>query len=272
MTVADLLSDLGARTNLSLVIFTVALLLARILPVVILSPVLGGDAVPNEAKIGLGVLLAAVLFPVVSDRIGAIPSSTLPYIGLLLKELFIGVALAFIASMVFDAARVAGNIVDTLSGASMAQVMVPQLQTQTTLYASLKVQLAIVLFITLDGHHVVIESLADSFITVPPDQYPKFSSGMWAFMELLLRTFGDIMVVGIALAAPSLIATFLTDLALGLINRAAPQVQVFFISMSIKPMVAALITMLGLAMIMERFELEFAHMLRLLKQAIFLLA
>lgn len=272
MTVADVLSDFGARTNLSLVIFTVALLLARILPVVILSPVLGGDAVPNEAKIGLGVLLAAVLFPSVSDRVSSIPTQALPYIGLLLKEMFVGVALAFVAALVFDAARVAGSIVDTMSGAMMAQVMVPQIQQQVTLYASLKVQLAIVLFLTLDGHHVIIEALAESFITVPPDQFPKFSNGVWAFFDLILRTFGDMMIVGIALAAPAFLATFLTDLSLGLMNRVAPQVQVFFISMSIKPMVVALVTFLSIALVMERFQLEFAHMLRLFQKAIHLLA
>lgn len=272
MTIADALGELGARTNLSLVIFTVALLLARILPVVILSPVLGGDAVPNEARIGLGVLISAVLFPAVADRVGNMPTQALPYIGLLLKELFIGVALAFVASIVFDAARVAGAIADQMSGASMAQVMVPQIQQQVTLLSSLKVQLAIVLFLTLNGHHIIIEALADSFIAVPPDQYPAFSRGMWPLIDLLLRTFGDMMVVGLALAAPALMATFLTDLSLGLINRVAPQVQVFFISMSIKPMVVGCVTLFSLSLIVERFETEFMNMLRVFKQAIRLLA
>lgn len=272
MTIADALTDLGARTNMSLVIFTVALLLCRILPVVILSPVLGGSAVPNEAKIGLGVLLSAVLFPAVADRIGNIPTQALPFIALLLKELFIGLTLAFVSAVVFEAAHVAGNIIDTMSGASMAQVMVPQIQQQVTLYSSLKVQLAIVLFLTLDGHHVIIQALADSFLTVPPDQYPAFSGGVWTFFELILRTFGDMMVIGIALAAPAFLATFLTDLSLGLMNRVAPQVQVFFISMSIKPMVVALVTFLAISLVMERFQLEFANMLRLFQKAIGLLA
>jgi flagellar biosynthetic protein FliR len=271
MSVADALNELVGKTNLSLLIFTMALLLARVLPLIILSPFLGGEVVPTEVRIGLGVLISLVLFPAVSERITSVPISALPYIALMLKELFIGVALAFIVSMVTDAARVAGTVVDTMSGASMAQVMVPQIQQQVSLFSSLKIQLTVVTFLTLNGHHLVIHALADSLHLVPLDEFPRFSYGSWPFFELLLRVFGDMFKIGLALAAPAALSTFLTDLSLGMINRVAPQVQVFFISMAVKPVVAVMMGFVALHLVLGRIVEESAGMLKLLRDAIQLL-
>jgi flagellar biosynthetic protein FliR len=239
--------------------------------VLVLSPFLGGEVVPTEIKMGVGVTLSAVLFPAVSARMGAIPTSALPYIGLLLKEIFIGVTLATIISMVFEAARVAGNIADTMSGSNNAQLFVPQIGQQVSLFSNLKIQLAVVLFLTLNGHHLVIEALADSLAIVPLDGFPRFSSGQWSFFELFIRSFADLLKISLALSAPTLLASFLTDMALGAINRVAPQVQVFFISMSIKPLVTVIVVSISMGLIMGRMQAEFASMLAMLRHAVRLL-
>jgi flagellar biosynthesis protein FliR len=271
MNASEALARLTEQANLSLVIFTMGLLMSRIMPVIILSPFLGGEVVPPELKMGLGVMLSGVLFPAVSGRMGAIPTTALPYIGLLLKEIFIGVSLALIINMVFEAARVAGNLADTMSGSNSAQLHVPQIGQQVTLLANLKVQLAVVLFITLNGHHLVIEALADSLAVVPLDRFPRFSAGQWPFFELFIRSFADLMRIALALAAPTMLASFVTDLALGAINRVAPQVQVFFIAMSIKPLATVTVVALSLGLIMGRMQEEFATMLAILRHSIRLL-
>ena len=269
--VTQVLTRLTEQANLSLVIFTLGLLLCRIMPVLVLSPFLGGEVVPTEIKMGVGVTLSAVLMPAVSARMGAIPTSALPYIGLLLKEIFIGVTLATIVNMVFEAARVAGTIADTMSGSNNAQLFVPQLGTQVSLFTNLKVQLAIVLFLTLNGHHLVIEALAESLNVVPLDRFPRFSLGQWPFYELIMRSFADLLKIALALSAPTLLASFLTDMALGAINRVAPQVQVFFISQSIKPLVTVIIVTFSLNLIIHRMQAEFATMLAMLQHAVRLL-
>jgi flagellar biosynthetic protein FliR len=271
MNVQEVIARLTEQANLSLIIFTVGLLMCRIMPVLVLSPFLGGEVVPPEIKMGVGVTLSMVLFPAVSARMGAIPTSALPYIGLLLKEIFIGVALATIINVIFEAARVAGNIADTMSGSNNAQLFVPQIGQQVSLFSNIKVQLAVVLFLTLNGHHLVIEALADSLAVVPLDRFPRFSSGEWPFFELLIRSFADLLKISLALSAPTLLASFLTDMALGAINRVAPQVQVFFISMSIKPLVTVIVVTLSLGLIMGRMQTEFTTMLVMLRRAIGLL-
>ncbi|MBJ6763114.1 flagellar biosynthetic protein FliR [Myxococcaceae bacterium JPH2] len=272
MNVAEALAQLSGRTNLSLVIFTVALVMCRVMPVLIFSPFLGGEIVPSEVKMGVGLLLAVVLFPVASEGMQNIPVRALPYMALLIKEVFLGTALAFIVNTVFDAARVAGTLADTMAGSNNAQLYVPQLGQQVSLFSSLNVQLSVVLFLTLDGHHMVIRALAESFMTVPLHGFPHFSHGFWPFFDLIIRVFADLLRVSLALAAPSMLATFLTDLALGAINRVAPQIQVFFISMSIKPLVGVLIAFIAIQLVIERMQTEMAGMLRMLQDAIRLLA
>lgn len=272
MNVSEALAQLGQQTNLSLVIFTVGLIMCRVMPVLVFSPFLGGEVVPTEVKMGVGVTLSIVLFPAVADRMGALPTSALPYIALLLKEIFIGVTLSFIISSVFEAARVAGTLADTMAGSNNAQLYVPQLGQQVSLLTSLKVQLAVVLFLTLNGHHVVIEALADSFAYVPLNEFPKFSTGVWPFFETVIRVFGEMLAISLALAAPVMLATFLTDLALGAINRVAPQIQVFFISMAVKPLVGAVLAGIALPLLVERFQIEFVRMLEVLRHSLRLLA
>ncbi|MBX5482231.1 MAG: flagellar biosynthetic protein FliR [Myxococcaceae bacterium] len=265
---ADALREFGLRVNVSLVILTVALLMSRILPVIILSPFLGGEVVPTEVKIGLGVMLSIVLYPFVADRVTLIPTGAFPFVLVLLKELFIGVCIAFVVNMVFEAAKVAGGLADTLGGTAMAQLHVPQIQQTVSIFSSLKLQFAVVLFLTLHGHHIVIEALAESLRTVPLDRFPAWSGGMWGFFDLILRVSADLFLVGVGLASPVILASFLTDLSLGMINKVAPQIQVYFISMSIKPMVAVLMVLVALHLLTSRFIHEFQTMFRMLHDAI----
>lgn len=269
---SQLAESVGVKANFTVVLLTIALLMARILPVIFLSPFLGGEVVPPEVKIGVGLTLGLVLFPALVDRMPLIPSDPFHYVALMLKELFLGLTLSFIVGMIFEAAQVAGTLLDTMAGTSMAQVMVPQIQQQVSLFASLKLQLAVVLFLTLNGHHLVIEAFADSLVAIPLDQFPAMKEGAWPFFSLVMRVFADLLGISLAIAAPVFIAAFLTDLALGMINRVAPQVQVFFLSMQLKPMVTVLIVFACLHLILERLTSEFGHMFRIVRDAIRLLA
>jgi len=263
--------SIGLQTDFTQLLLAYALLMARILPVILLTPFLGGESVPSEVRLGIGVMLGMVLYPAVITQATNVPVSPILFIALMLKELFIGLSMSFVVGIVFDAANVAGSLIDTFSGITQAQLMVPQLQMNVTLFANLKIQLVTVIFVTLGFHHFVIQAFADSLAMVALDQYPRFSHGFWPFFELILRVFGDLIRIALALASPVLLATFLTDLALGMINRVAPQVQVFFVAMQIKPAVTGLIMISALHLILARVLIEYNVMLRWLRQALELL-
>ncbi len=272
MSWQDVFAEFGLKVDFTVALMAVALIVSRVIPVVVLSPFLGGEAIPTEVKIGIGVTLAIVLFPGVVGDIRHVPLNAFLFVGIMAKELFVGLAISFIVSMVFEAAMVAGSMIDTMAGTNMAQTMVPQIQQQVSLFSNLKLQLAVVFFLTLNGHHLVINALADSFIAVPLDRFPTFHLGAWPFFDLCIRVFADLLKVGLALSAPAFLSAFLTDLSLGMINRVAPQIQVFFISMSIKPVVTVLMMMLALHLVLARLQGEYEKMLKLLGDAIKLMA
>lgn len=263
--------DLHIQANFTQLLLAFALLMARLLPVITLTPFLGGETVPQEVKMGLGVMVGMVLYPVIIVQVTHIQANVVLFVALMLKELFLGLTLAFIVGMVFDAANSAGNLIDTLSGTNQAQLMVPQLGQQASLFSNLQLQFATVVFLTLGGHHVVIQALGESLVKIPLGEFPRFPHGSWAFFETTLRVFGDLVRIALALASPVLLATFLVDLALGMINRVAPQVQVFFVAMQIKPAVTVLIMVSAMHLIIERIVGEYGVMFRWLKQALYFL-
>jgi flagellar biosynthesis protein FliR len=265
--------ELGIQVGFSQVLLAFALLLARILPSIILTPFLGGETVPPEVKLGLGLLLGLVLFPAITEQVRAVPVSGVLFLALMLKELFVGLTLSFVLGMVFDAAQMAGNLVDTMSGTNQAQLMVPSIGQQVSLFSNLQIQLTTVVFLTLGGHHLVIQAFGDSLLTLPLDRYPTFHGGLagWAFYDTVIRVFGDLVRIALALASPVLVATFLTDLALGMINRVAPQVQVFFVAMQIKPAVTVLIMLTSFHLILGRIVGEYGTMFRWLHRVVELL-
>ncbi len=270
--VAALRHELGIQIDFTQLLMAFALLMTRVLPVIILTPFLGGETVPQEVKLGLGVMLGLVLYPVIIAQVRNIPISAFYFIALMLKELFIGLTISFIVSLVFDAANAAGSLIDTMAGTNQAQLMVPSMGQNASLFSNLQMQMTTVLFLSLGGHHIVIQTLGDSLALIPLDQYPRFSHGNWAFFETVLRVFGDMVRIALALASPVLLATFLVDLALGMINRVAPQVQVFFVAMQIKPVVTVMIMVTAIHLILDRIVGEYGVMFRWLRQALLLLS
>jgi flagellar biosynthetic protein FliR len=254
------LSHLLGQVNFTLILLQLALVMGRVLPMALLAPFLGGDLVQSEVKLGVGITLSLILYPLVGAG-QPVPLFAFPFMALLIKEVALGGVLAFMASMIFEAARAAGTFIDTMSGANQATVMVPQIQQQASLFADLQFQFAVVLFLAMRGHHVVITALADSFDLIPINGYPHFVHGTWPFFELVLQTTGHLMVVCVALSAPAAAASFLSDVALGLVNRVAPQIQVFFMSMSIKPVMTVLVMLLAVHVFSDELAHQFGLML-----------
>lgn len=220
------------------------LVVARILPVVFIAPFFGGPSVPAPVKMAISLTLAAVLFPAVRGAMGgALPEGPLLYLALLVKELAIGFTLAFIASLVFRAAEMAGQAVDVLRGANMVTALAPELGERVSVVADFWVQTLVVLFFLIGGHHVMLTAFAESYATLPLLAFPSPAAGLGPAAEWVVRLTGQMFVVALALAAPALVALLLADLVLGLAARVAPNIQVFFLGMPLK-------ALLGLAMIL----------------------
>lgn len=246
-------------------IVTMALVLARLLMIVQLTPFLGGKNAPPEVKMGIGIALSIIAFPIVQDRIdGPIPIDAIGFSLMMLKEVFVGFCIGFIGAELFYAVEMAGQFINIVNGTNMVQLMVPELQERSSAFGDLNYQLLLALFLVFNGHHIFLNGVFDSFMVVPINRFPTFSMGIWPLIDLGMRVMADLFIVAATVAAPIAIACLVTDLAFGLLNRIAPQINAYFLSMPVKAMAGAAMFFIGLPMIMALFEEHSATMLQLL--------
>jgi flagellar biosynthetic protein FliR len=235
----EFLQDTALRAELDRAIVLIMLTVARIAPIIQLTPYLGGKAVPPQVKIALSLFMAMLVYPLLlANDVGANLATQPMLLALLtVKELLLGTLLGFCAALAFDAVRLAGQIMDTVRGQNMATAMVPQLPERVSISADILFQLTLICFIAAGGHRLFIATLVTSFSTFPPDALPAWQDASWHLATGLVRLSADAISLGVLLAFPIIAATLLVDMCLGLVNKAAPQIQVFFLGMPIKALV-----------------------------------
>jgi flagellar biosynthetic protein FliR len=205
------------------------LALTRVLAMIIHVPVLGGNNIPNQVRIGFGVLLALILFPLQTLPADA---PTLDLLGLLLsiaKEIVIGTLAGFAAVMTFAAIEIAAETMGVGSGFSSDRVFNPAMNNSSASFNQLFIMLALLIFVLMDGHHTFIIAIQRTFEIIPiygPIPMEK--------IEDLGRLTSQLIISGVQMGLPLLAALTLADLTLGLLSRVAPQVQVYFLGLPLK--------------------------------------
>lgn len=226
---------------------------ARMVSFFSIVPFFGGQAVPGRVKVATAMAIVIILYPSLA---AALPENQqlnfgpVGFIALLAKEVFVGFTLGFIAMLIFEAIQVAGRIVDFQRGSTMGELYAPQIQSRVSELGQFKLQFAIVLFIAIGAHRFFIEAMLKSYDYIPALTYPKFQpitpDTVPPNVELMAQITAAVISIGLQLAAPALVALLLTDLFFGIINRVAPQVNVFFLSMPVKMIVGLVIIMIAL--------------------------
>ncbi len=244
----------------------VGLAFARMLSFLVVVPFFGGAAVPARVKVATATAFVVILYPSLAAELpkdgGPLPFGPLGFIALLAKEAFVGYTLGFVASLVFEAVTVAGRVIDFQRGSTIAELFAPQLQTRVSELGQFKLQFAIVLFLAIGAHHFFIGALLRSFEVVPALNFPHIQAGWTPAAEFITRITGGVISIGVQLAAPAMIALLLTDLFFGIVNRVAPQINVFFLSLPVKMAVGLAVVLLALTLYRERYVYYFKEAYR----------
>lgn len=214
------------------------LLAARVAAATMLTPVFGPTQIPGPVRALIALALSAFLIlavPVVSPQI----ETSTGLVVALLGELLLGMSLAFGFLVAYAATQIAGRVLDIQLGYGAASVLNPTTQTPAPLIGTVFGMAAVAVFLGIDGHHVLIRALALSVETYPP--------GMLASdldIGELLKFSGSMFTFGLALAAPVMLSLLLADIALAVMARSMPQLNVFILSFSVK----IVLGLIGLAM------------------------
>lgn len=193
----------------------------RLLALFMSAPVLSHRAIPARVKIGLALAVAVVVAPASPDPAPGIFSAAAPL--LLLQQTLVGVMMGFAVKVVFAAIDLAGNIIGLQMGLSFASFVDPVNANQTPLVGSFLNLLATLLFLALDGHLILIASVTRSFELAPVSA--QFFSGIgW---ERLTALGAGLFQFGLQLSLPVLATMLVINLTLGVMSRAAPQLNLF---------------------------------------------
>src|SRR5262245_20276472 len=235
----------------------VALAFARLLSFMVIAPFFGGSAVSARVKVATATAFVIIVYPSLAAGLppgaGPLPFNAVGFIALLAKEALVGFALGFVTSLVFEAIQVSGRIVDFQRGAMLGEVYAPQLQTQVSPLGQFNLQVAIVLFVSIGAHRVFISALLRSFEIIPATRFPSFGAGWTPLAASFTELSARVISIGVQLAAPAMIALLLTDLFFGLVNRVAPQINVFFLGLPVKMVVGLLVVMGSLALLTNQY-------------------
>jgi len=263
-----ILANLGIHTDVGTSIVLFGLVMTRLVTAISLTPFLGGRGVAGRVKIGLAVLVGALLFPTVAPQHGLGEMNSLLVMCLLIKEGVIGATLGFLAQIVFYSVQMAGAMIDYGRGMSQATFFAPQLETNVSLLGQLQFQAALVLFLVLNGHLLFLRGLADSFRNVPLLEFPRFSGGtLWA-TEQMARYTGASLLIAIQLSAPALLALFLVDISFGMLGKVASGFHVHSESQPVKALLGLGMVLLALAYILSFMPGYFTGMAREVDQLI----
>ena len=202
--------------------------LTRILGLVASAPLFGNAGVPVSIKVALGVLLAAVIAPTV-PAIPAMDPTSWAGLLILVKELLIGVAMGFAMRIVFAAIEFAGEVASQTMGLGFATFFDPNTHGRSAAIAQFMALVATMAFLAVNAHLVLLAALAESFVTLPISSTP-FSGN--APLELV-RWGSRIFSAGLQLSLPIVAALLITNVALGILTRAAPQLNLFGIGFPI---------------------------------------
>ena len=200
----------------------------RMLALISTAPIFSEGAVPRSSKIALAVLLAIAIAPTLPPLPVVAPVSAAGF-WILIQQILIGAAMGFSMRMVFAMVQAAGEYAGLQMGLSFASFFDPTSGGNTMVLARLLNVMAVLIFLALDGHLLLITALAESFHTLPVADAPLAASGWY----LLASAGGHIFAGGLMLALP-LIATLLTlNLAMGILNRVSPQFSIFAVGFPI---------------------------------------
>lgn len=194
----------------------------RMLALVSTAPVFGETWVPPRVKVGIAAVLALVIAPTLGPM-PDVPVVSAGGVWIIFQQVLIGVAMGFTMRLVFTAVLAAGEYIGLQMGLSFASFFDPMNGGATTVVARLLNMLAMLIFVAVDGHLLMVQALADSFQALPIADAPLAAQG-WM---LLVAGGGQIFANGLMLSLPLVTALLTLNLAMGILNRASPQFSIF---------------------------------------------
>jgi len=226
----------GMLTNIEIFL----LVFVRMSSLFIISPIFGRRNVPSIFKIGFALMVSVILMNVVELPVNVNLYSIYDFSIAVFKEFIVGLVLGYVGFVILSAIYLAGQLIDTQIGFGIVSVIDPVSNIQVPITATLYYGLTMVIFLTINGHHMLIDAVVRSFNIIPIST-AVFSQGM---TPQLIQIMGMVFIIAFKISAPIIAAALICDVALGILSRTMPQMNIFFVGIPLKIVLGLVVVMI----------------------------
>lgn len=212
--------------------YTFILLTIRFSGLYLGSPIFGGRNVPAQLKVGLALISSLLVTPMYTTGL-SINDIDLTIIILVFKELIVGMGLGFITMLTFSAVQFAGQFIDVQMGFGIVNVVDPQFGNPLPIIGNFKYIIALLLFLTVNGHHMLLDALFRSVELIPIGYITVGDNWIIFIFGLFIQLF----LISLQIGLPLIGTLFIVDIGLGIVARTVPQMNVFVVGIPLKILV-----------------------------------
>ena len=238
-------------------VFALMLIFARIGTALMLLPGFGEIYVMQRFRLLLGFLVSLLLTPILAPLLPPLPGSAVKLADIVGSEVVIGLFLGTVSRILLAALDTAGTVASFQLGLSAAQIFNPMAASQGSLPGTLYSVLGVLLIFLTDLHHMLLRALVDSYDVFAPGVLPPLND----LSDMIARSVAGAFVIGIEMAAPFILLGLVFFIALGIVGRLVPQLQIMFVTLPLQILggLFALVFVLaaGMQWFLEAFQREF---------------
>ncbi|MGM9924118.1 MAG: flagellar biosynthetic protein FliR [Bacillus sp. (in: firmicutes)] len=222
------------------------LILVRVTAFFVTMPIFSYRTIPAVHRIGLSFFLAWIMYYTIDIPGIAFDEA---YILLVLKEALVGLMIGFVAYMMLAAVQIAGGLIDFQMGFAIANVIDPQTGVQNPLMGQYLYTIALLFLLSTNGHHLLLDGIFYSYQFIPIDQ-AFISFGDEGLLEFVVKSFNQAFIIAFQMAIPVVGSLFIVDIALGILARTVPQLNIFVVGIPIKIVLSFLVLLVVMGVMM----------------------
>lgn len=245
-------------------LITFTLVLVRVSGLVVTAPIFGSAEVPARVRALLAFALAVLIAPIQWNTPSPDVGNLLNMLVLVANELLVGAVLGLGILLLLTGAQIAGQIIGQMSGMQLADVFSPGFDSSMPIFSHLLYQLALVVFVLLGGHRMLMEAMLDSFTAMP--------AGTAGFTQSLTETLTTVIAqsfsLGVRAAAPAMAALLLATLVLGLVSRTLPQLNVMALGFGLNSFVTLGVLSVSLGAVAWLFSEQVGPVIEMVTEAV----
>ncbi|UOR12715.1 flagellar biosynthetic protein FliR [Halobacillus amylolyticus] len=232
------------------------LILVRVTSFFVTLPIFSYRNVPTQHKIGFSFFLALLMYFTIDIPPIQIDEN---YFLLLFKEAAVGIAIGLLAYIILAAIQIAGGFIDFQMGFAIANVIDPRTGAQSPLVGQYLYMITLLFILAVDGHHLMLDGVFYSYNLIPLDQFISLEDETW--IMYVIDAFNQMFVIAFLMAVPIVGCLFLVDVALGIVARTVPQLNVFVVGLPLKIFIALAVLVIAMTFYIMLIRTLFETML-----------